>query len=385
MLKLGVDNLLDNRLNLIKGRPIGLVSSVNCVDRNLRTTADRLFRHPDVKLKAMFGPEHGFRGAAQAGDKVTTRLDPVYGIPTYSLYGESYRPRLEMVRGLEALLIDLPDAGVRFFTYLSTLGHVLEAANEYGLPVIVLDRPAPITGSRVEGPLLNPKFRSFVGQYAIPIRHGMTLGELALWIRQTHRLEGDLTVIPMTGWQREWWFDQTGLPFVPPSPNLPTLNALTVYPGTCLIEGTTLSEGRGTTRPFEYIGAPWLTEPDALADHLNALEVPGAQFRPLFFTPMFSKHQAQVCGGVQVYVTDRDAFRPIETALTLMAAVKEMAPNQFAWHRWAADGSLPIDLLTGGSQVRQHLDGRYPLPALFSSWEADLREFETSRERCLLY
>lgn len=383
--QLGLEIFLKDRLSLVAGKRVGLVTNVTGVDRDLVSTVERLHRHPGVNLRALFGPEHGLRGEAQDALKVDTYTDALTGLPVYSLYGQTDKPTPDMLRDVDVLVYDMQDGGVRFYTYIATLAHVMQAAAEAGLPVVVLDRPAPINGATVEGPVLDPAYTSFVGPYPIPLRYGMTVGELALLFNGAFGIGCDLTVVPMSGWQRDLWYDQTGLPFVPPSPNLPTLSAMTVYPGTCLIEGTNLSEGRGTTKPFEYIGAPWI-DAEPLAGALNALALPGVRFRPIYFVPTFSKHQGQLCKGVHVYVTDRDVFRPVETALSLIATVKQAYPDQFAWREpWSPGGHHPIDLLAGGNTVREHLDADRPIAELVGGWQEGLQAFARLRAQYLFY
>ncbi len=262
----------------------------------------------------------------------------------------------------------------------------MEAASEAGLPVIVLDRPTPLGGEAVEGPVLEAGYESFVGLYAVPIRPGMTTGELAQLFNDEFGIGCDLTVIWMANWQRAMWFDQTGFPFIAPSPNLPTLDSLTVYPGTCLIEGTNLSEGRGTTKPFEYIGAPWITEPEKLVKALNSLELPGVRFRPVYFTPTFSKHTGEPCQGMQVFVTDRASFQPVDTALHILLQTRLAYPTRFEWREpWDPEGHYPIDLLTGGSTVRQHVDAMKPVSDLVQQWQEGLHRFKTLRAKYLHY
>lgn len=384
--RLGLEVLLDNPGRFLDSKSrIGLVAAAASTDRNLVSVADRLYKHPGINLTALFGPEHGLRGAAQAGEHVGEAVDPALGLPVYSLYGQTYRPTPEMLRNVDTLIIDLPNGGVRFYTYLSTLAHVMQAAAQHNRRIIVLDRPAPLNGRTVEGPVLDPAYTSFVGIYSIPIRYGMTYGELAGMFNRAFHIGCDLTVVRMENWQRDCWYDQTGLPYLPASPNLPTLAALTVYPGTCLIEGTTLSEGRGTTMPFEYLGAPWINA-ESLAKKLNALELPGVRFRPVYFTPTFSKYQGEACEGIHVFVTDREAFRPVETAPQLIVLVKADYPEQFGWKGpWASDGRTPIDLLTGGTQVREYVDAHKPVSDLIDQWQKDLQAFNTLRAKFLLY
>ncbi len=385
MIRLGIDRVLDERIDLLRGRRVGLVASPNSADQHLISSVERLHEQPDVNLVALFGPEHGLRGSAQAGDPVSTTTDPNTGVPVYSLYGDTKKPTREMLAGVDVLLYDLQDGGVRFYTYLSTLVYVMQAAAENGVEVIVLDRPNPINGAAVEGTTLDPKYTSFVGIAPIPMRHGMTAGELAAFCNDALRIGCKLTVVPMEGWRRAMWYDETDLPFIPPSPNLPTLSALTVYPGTCLFEGTTLSEGRGTTKPFEYIGAPWI-DAERLARDLSAPRLPGVLFRPVYFVPTFSKHQGETCGGVQVYVRERDNFRAVEVALHMLALVKASYPDEFAWRPpWSDGGHRPIDLLTGGTQVREHLDAGRPVSELIGAWQEGLDAFCEARAPFLLY
>ena len=249
--KLGLEVLLESQLDLVAGKRVGLVACPSSVDRQLRSSVELLHQHPDVNLAALFGPEHGIRGDAQAGAKVDSTADPLTQLPVHSLYGKTQRPSPDMLRDLDLIIIDLQDGGVRFYTFLATALYVMEAARAAGISVVILDRPAPINGARVEGPMLDPAYASFVGPAPLPIRYGLTLGELAR-LRNEQDIHCDLTVVPLQNWSRPMWYDQTGLPFIPSSPNLPTLGAMTLYPGTCVVEGTNLSEGRGTTRPFEY-------------------------------------------------------------------------------------------------------------------------------------
>lgn len=381
----GITVLLRERPELIAGQRLGLIMSASSVDADLVSSADLLHAHSGAQLAALFGPEHGLRGVAQAGDHVTTYNDPRTGLPVYSLYGETQRPTAPMLEGIDTLVYDLQDGGVRFYTYLATLVHVMSAAAEFGLRLIVLDRPNPITGRIVEGPILDPAYTSFVGPVQIPIRHGLTAGEMARLCNQAFGIDCDLTVVPMRGWRRAMWFDDTGLPLVPPSPNLPTITALQAYPGTCLVEGSNLSEGRGTTKPFEYIGAPWI-DAELLADDLNSLNLAGVRFRPVYFTPTISKYQGEVCAGVHLYVRDREQFRPVETALHLLARAKALYPGEFAWRGpWAEGSQRPIDLLAGGSQIREGLDAGRPVSELVASWQADLAAFDRLRREAMLY
>ena len=381
----GIDVLLNKKLETVSGRRLGLVASPSSVDQHLNSSIDLLQAHPHVALVALFGPEHGVRGSAQAGDHVSDFVDPTTRLPVYSLYGDTKSPTDEMLAGIDMLVYDLQDGGVRFYTYLSTLIYILQAGARRQIPVVVLDRPNPISGRAPEGPMLDPAYTSFVGMAPVPIRHAMTAGELALMCNDVLAIGCDVTVIEMEGWRRRMWFDDTGLPFVQPSPNLPTLTSLTVYPGTCLVEGTTLSEGRGTTRPFEVIGAPWL-DGERLARDLNALELPGVRFRPVYFTPQFSKHNGELCSGVQLHILDRERFPAVQSALHLLTHAKANHPEHFAWRpAWSDGGQRPIDLLSGGSQIREHLDAGSPVPELIESWQDALAEYDRRRAPYLLY
>lgn len=382
---IGLEVLLADQLDLVRGKRVGLIASPSSVDSNLISTIERLYRTPEVELSALFGPEHGIRGAAQAGDKVGSEVDHLTGLSVYSLYGETRKPTSLMLENIDVLIYDLQECGLRFYTYLSTLAYAMRAAAEASIPLIVLDRPNPLTGLIVEGGILDNAYRSFVGAYPIPIRHGLTAGEIAGYLNSTHAIGCDLHVVLMEGWRRSMWMDETGLPFVPPSPNLPTLSALSVYPGTCLFEGTNMSEGRGTTKPFEYIGAPWI-DADTLVAEFKHRELPGVRFRPVYFIPMFSKYAHGVCAGIQIYVTDREVFRPVLTALTMLAELQLRYPDQLTFLTRSDEGQRSIlDLLSGSSKLRTQLATGIPLNALLHEWQVDQDRFITEREAFLLY
>ena len=384
MILSGLEVFLESGVNLVAGKRVGLLACPSSVDGRLRSSIERLHRHPDVNLAALFAPEHGIRGDAQAGSPVASDFDAITGLPVYSLYGDTQAPTPDMLRDLDVILIDLPDAGVRFYTFLATTLYVMRAASEASIAVIVLDRPAPINGNRVEGPMLDPEFASFVGPFPLPVRYGMTPGEVAL-LANNKDIGCELQVVAMRGWTRAMWLDETGLPFIPSSPNLPTLDAITLYPGTCLVEGSNLSEGRGTTRPFEYIGAPWI-EAESLASHLNEMSMPGLRFRPVYFVPTFGKYQSELCAGFHIYVTDRNVFQPVSAMLQLLQNLKRRYPDDFAWRQpWADGAHPPIDLLWGSAALRHHIDADEPVEALIESWQPGLRDFEQLRAEFLLY
>ncbi len=324
----GLEVILAEQKSLMRGKRVGLITNHTAVDRRGRHAVDLLAASPDVHLTALFAPEHGIRGAVQAGGEVAGSRDRKTGVPVYSLYGKVTKPTPEMLGNIDVLIYDIQDVGARFYTYISTLGEAMEAAAAAGIPFIVLDRPNPLADVCLEGPILDPaRFRSFVGAYPIPIRYGMTAGELAGFVRDSLPKSPNLTVVKMKNYRRGLWYDQTGLLWIAPSPNIPSLATATVYPGMCLFEGTNLSEGRGTTQPFEMIGAPWL-DGDRVAEELNGLKLDGVLFRPVSFTPTFSKHQGQLCHGIQVHVTERTRFRPVRTAIHVLCAIRKDYPAE---------------------------------------------------------
>lgn len=377
----GIEVLLEDPPDLLRGKRIGLVTNPTGVDRELRNNIDLLASHPDLNLVALFGPEHGVRGSAQAGEKVAASVDAATGLPVFSLYGEHREPTPEMLHGVDALLFDIQDVGARFYTYPYTLAGAMRAARRAGIPVVVLDRPNPIGGVKVEGPVLEPEYASFVGEFPIPLRHGMTLGELARLFNEEFSIGAELHVVPVKHWRRSDAEPGHALPWVPPSPNMPTPDTALVYPGTALFEGTNVSEGRGTTRPFETIGAPFI-QAETLAARMNALGLPGVRFRPMWFTPTFSKHAGTLCGGVQIHITDRDAFLPVRTGLALLKAIHDDYPHDFRFE----PGNPPFfDKLAGNGWIRAAIEKGEPLDAIEARWQPALRRFEEIRRRYLLY
>jgi uncharacterized protein YbbC (DUF1343 family) len=349
------------------------------VDRQVRHIVDLLPKLPRVKVTALFAVEHGVRGMVQAGGEVGDSVDPKSGIPIYSIYGETRRLTVDTLKNVDVLIYDIQDVGVRFYTYISSMGEVMEAAADNGIPFIVLDRPNPIGGIMIEGGILDlSRFKSFVGAYAIPIRYGLTAGELAGFIKAGMKKDVKLTVVKMKNYRRDLWYDETGLPWIAPSPNIPSLATATVYPGMCLIEGTNISEGRGTTQPFEMIGAPWL-DGYRLAEDLTALNLPGVLFRPAGFTPTFSKYQGEACLGIQVHVTNRRRFEPVRTALHILAIVKKNHPDKFQWRESA------IDRLSGSDMLRKSIDSGTPVAEILAAWQPPLQNFDTQRRRYFLY
>lgn len=380
----GLEILLRRDCDLLRGKRIGLVTHPAAVLPDLTAAVDALLA-AGVPIAALFGMEHGAAGAAADGEAVGHAVDRRTGIPIFSLYGGTREPTAAMLAGLDVLVYDVQDVGVRFYTFISTLYYILKAAGRYGVPLVVLDRPNPINGVALDGPRVEPGLTSFVGIAPIPIRHGLTVGELARYFNAEFSFGADLTVIPMAGWRREMWFDETGRLWVPTSPAMPHLSTATVYPGTCLIEGTNLSEGRGTALPFEVIGAPWL-DGHALAAELNRLDLPGVRFRPVEFVPSASKHAGAACYGVQAHVVDRRAFRPVATGLHLIAACRRQAPDRFEFLASSWEGAPPhFDLLIGVAAVRLGLTAGVAVPALMAGWDDIAARWETARRPYLSY
>jgi uncharacterized protein YbbC (DUF1343 family) len=382
---LGSDVLVTKRL--LQGRTIGLVANPASVDADLRHVADRAAAG-GMRIGALFGPQHGFRSDLQENMIESPHgTDAGRRVPVYSLYSETREPTARMLEGLEALVVDLQDVGTRIYTYIYTMAGCLTAAQRHGLPVVVCDRPNPIGGVAVEGPMLEPGFTSFVGQYPIPMRHGMTIGELARLFNDQFGIGAKLEVVAMTGWSREQHGDETGLPWVLPSPNLPTIESAIVYPGTVLFEGTNVSEGRGTTRPFEIVGAPWV-EPESFAAGMNARGLAGVRFRPALFEPTFHKHAGTPCGGCQIHVTDRSAFRAVETGVALLEAFRQSDPARFAWRDPPYEYEYvkpPIDILYGSARLREGLERGRSAADLAAGWPDEVAPFLAVRKRFLLY
>ena len=385
-LLLGSERLLESRA--LDGARVGLVCNPASVDRQLRHVADRFAAHPHVRLAALFGPQHGFRSDVQ-DNMIETRhaRDEVRRVPVHSLYSDVRQPTADMLRGLDLLVIDLQDVGVRIYTYIYTMANCLKAARAHGVKVIVCDRPNPIGGVQVEGPVLVRGFESFVGMYPIPMRHGLTIGEIARLFNEQFGIGADLEIIAMEGWRRDAYWDETGLTWIISSPNIPTFDTTLVYPGGVLVEGTNVSEGRGTTRPFELVGAPWVVA-ERFADAMNRRDLPGVFFRPVVFEPTFHKHAREACAGVQVHVLDRGAHRPVETGVALIEAFRASDPTQFRWkdppYEYEYE-KMPIDCLAGSSTLRQQIDAGMSAPEIAASWEGPVDAFQRVRAKCMLY
>lgn len=372
----------------LSGHRVGVLANPASVDARFRHVIDLVADAPDVTLAALFGPQHGFHSDLQDNMIETGHArDAVLDVPVYSLYGDTREPSPEMLAGLDLLAIDLQDVGTRVYTYIHTLTNCLRVCAARDVGVVVCDRPNPVGGVVVEGPMLEAGFESFVGLHPIPLRHGMTVGEMARLCNEAFGIGATLDVLPMDGWQRELYHDQTDLPWVLPSPNLPTLDSAIVYPGMVLFEGTNLSEGRGTTRPFELVGAPWISAP-RLSEAMNRLGLAGVHFRPAEFQPTFQKHAGVGCGGCQLHVTDRESFRPVLTAVALLVECRRQAPDRFAWREPPYEYETvlpPIDILSGSARLREQIDANTPLPAIAAACEQGLEAFGKLRDRYLLY
>lgn len=383
---LGSEQLLAS--NLLAGARVGLVANSASIDHAFQHIAERIATLSDTTLVALFGPQHGFYADVQDNMIETGHgHHPRFNVPIYSLYSNTREPTATMFDGIDLLVIDLQDVGTRVYTYAYTMANCLRAAARHNIRVIVCDRPNPIGGEVVEGPVLEHNFSSFVGQFSIPLRHGLTIGELAKLFNDHFEIGSELTISPLVGWSRDTYASEHDLPWIYPSPNLPTLDSAIVYPGTVLIEGTNLSEGRGTTRPFELIGAPDI-KANTLVMDLNALDLPGVHFRPTTFEPTFQKYAGQTCGGCQIHVTDRRAFRPVVTGVAIIQAFRRLTGSQFAWRTPPYEyetTKMPIDILAGSDTLRQQIELDRNATDIAQGWIDAIESFNVLRQRYLLY
>lgn len=372
----------------LHGRRVGILCNPASVDSALVHVVDAFAKEPDARLAAVFGPQHGFRADVQDNMIETSHgRDWRHDVPVYSLYSETRQPTAEMLKGVDVLVIDLQDVGARIYTFIYTMANCLRAARAHGVPVIVCDRPNPIGGVLVEGPMLRPGYESFVGLFPIPMRHGLTVGELARFFNDACGIGAQLDVVAMEGWHRSMYYDDTRLPWVMPSPNMPTLDTAIVYPGTVLFEGTNLSEGRGTTRPFEIVGAPWV-DPDALCRKLEAHELPGVRFRPVVFEPTFQKHARAACGGCQIHVLDRTVFESVTSGVAVLAEIRSQNPSRFEWRQPPYEYEhvkLPIDILAGSEELRAQIEAGLSVRVISDSWKKEIERFRKTREPFLMY
>jgi uncharacterized protein YbbC (DUF1343 family) len=377
----GIDVLLVDSLHLVEGRRLGLVTNHTGIDAEGRSSIDRLYDHPAVELVALYAPEHGIRGTEEAGVLLDHEVDSRTGLPIHSLYGQTRKPTGSMLEGVDVLLFDIQDIGTRYYTYIYTMGLAMEAAGEQGIPFVVLDRPNPIGGEGVQGNVLDPAFASFVGLYPLPMRHGMTPGELARLYRDALGIEAELRVAPADGWRRGQLFPETGLPWLPPSPNMPDLESALHYPGTCLFEGTNLSVGRGTDRAFQQIGAPWL-DGEELARRMTERGLPGVAFEAVRFTPENAgdgKYDGEEVSGVRLRVTDAARYDPAVTGVALVVESRRLAGERWSWR---ADH---FDRLAGTDALRLGVEAGLDVEELTAEWDAELAGFRELREAALIY
>lgn len=386
--RVGLEVLLEEKVDLLRNARVGLICNQASVDHGYRHAADLLHAKDGVNLTALFGPQHGIRGDVQDNMIETAHaLDRITGLPIYSLYSETREPTEEMLEGVDLLLFDMQDVGCRIYTFVYTLANCMRAAKEQGKRVIVCDRPNPINGLDVAGTVLEPEFASFVGQYPIATRHGMTVGELARMFNEHFGIDCELEVVRMEGWERTLWLDETDAPWVLPSPNMPTVDSATVFPGTVHLEGTQLSEGRGTTRPFELIGAPYVFA-EEYAEELTGLGFQGVYFRPCGFQPTFQKHAGRTCGGVQIHVIDREQFEPVVVGVAAVKVAHDLYKDSFAWkeppYEYVYDKN-PFDVISGTDSIRKAIELGDSIKAIADSWSEGIKEFRQDREPYLLY
>lgn len=386
MIKTGVDRIADH-LKIFENSRLGLIINQASVDSHYIPTLDK-FAGFDLNIAALFGPQHGLFGHTQdnmvewQGDEYSKK-----NVPVYSLYGQKRKPSPEMLADIDILVFDVPDVGTRYYTFIWTMALAMEAAMENGKKFVVLDRPNPLNGMETEGPILDMKFRSFVGLYPLPVRHGLTVGEIAIWLQKNYFKDLILQTIPILGWQRSMFFDQYNLPWVMPSPNMPSLQTAIVYPGQCLLEATNISEGRGTTRPFEIFGAPWI-DGDKMCQYLNK-NCPGAYFQPWYFQPTFHKYVGEICTGAFIHVTDRSGYRPLATTMTILSYLLEAYPDHFLFNKPPYEYEYekqPIDILLGSDQWRlKCMKGKKPEIYWTDLWREEQNQWRKKRKELLLY
>lgn len=373
----------------LKGSCVGLLAHPASVNISLKHTVNIFLSLKKFKLKALFGPQHGIKGETQ-DNMVEWRgfRDRKTGLPVYSLYSHTRKPEPSMLKDIDVLVIDLQDIGSRYYTFIWTMELCMQACLESGKSVVILDRPNPLGGVLTEGPVDNTAYASFVGQRPLPVRHGMTIGEIGSYLKGEFYRPLDLHVIAMQGWKRKMWFDETGLPWVMPSPNMPALDTAIVYPGMCLVEGTNLSEGRGTTRPFEIFGAPFI-EPERLVKQLEKFKLPGVVFRPMYFLPAFQKHAGKLCGGAQIHITSRERFKPFKTGVAVIKAVHDLYPKYFQWKNPPYEyekEKMPIDILAGTDMLRKDIEKGKSVNSMEQWWKDECLEFQGKvRKKYLIY
>ena len=373
----------------LKGARTGLLVHPASVNKQLEHAVGLFLKSKTCILKALFGPQHGIRGETQDNMiEWESFRDTQTGLPVFSLYGHTRKPGPSKLKDIDVLVIDMQDAGSRYYTFIWTMELCMQACMEMNKSVIILDRPNPINGHLTEGPVLDMAFASFVGQRPLPVRHGMTIGEIGNYLRNEFYPSLDFHVIPIQGWKRKIWFDETKLPWVMPSPNMPTLDTALVYPGMCLLEGTNISEGRGTTRPFEIFGAPFI-EPDKMIKHLLRFNLPGLIFRPMYFQPTFQKHTGKLCGGAQIHVINRERLKPFKTGVAIIKSIHDLYPEHFAWKQPPYEyetEKMPIDILAGTDRLRKDIEKGEKLDKMEKWWQEECLQFNKQyRKKYLIY
>lgn len=384
----GLEKILTDDVYLLKNQRVGLICNQASVNRQFQHAADLFFENSEIDLVALFGPQHGIRGDVQDNMVETEHtIDRETKLPIYSLYSETREPTAKMTQNLDTLVFDLQDVGCRVYTFIYTMANAMQACSKFQKKMVVLDRPNPINGIKTEGNLLEKGQESFVGKYPIPMRHGLTVGELALLFNREFEINCDLEVVRMDGWERQFYLDETDAPWAMPSPNMPTVDTTIVFPGTVYLEGTEVSEGRGTTRPFEIVGAPYVNSRE-LAASLNSLELPGVIFRSLSFLPTFQKHAGTVCEGVFLHVTDKEIFKPVLSGIAIIKAIYELNGDKFSWKKTPYEYEFernPFDVIAGTEKLRNAIENNWSLNQIEESWESDLRDFNLLREKYFLY
>lgn len=386
--RLGLEKVLEEKIKTLKGLKVGLICNQASVNHKFQHASDLFYEHPDINLVALFGPQHGIRGDVQDNMIETSHtFDSYTKLPMYSLYSETRQPTEEMMSSIDALVVDLQDVGCRVYTFIYTMANALKACAEYKKKMFVLDRPNPINGITIEGNVLEEGHESFVGQYPIPMRHGLTVGELAKLFNEQYGINCDLEVIKMDNWARENFYDETDAPWVLPSPNMPTVSTAVVFPGTVFLEGTQVSEGRGTTKPFEIVGAPYINSKE-FGDALNSLKLEGVIFQPINFLPTFQKHSNTNCEGVLLHVSDRKLFKPVKTGIAIVKTIFDLYPKHFKWktppYEYVFDRN-PFDVIAGTNKLRESFVSGQSLDEIKITWKKRVDEFRNIRRKYLMY
>ena len=384
---LGIDALVSNKFMPLHGTRIGLLTNISSCNARLEPTVTLFSQQKKCRLKALFAPEHGLFGALQDQVRARDYYDATKKVRVFSLYNKKFLSDISILRKIDVLVIDLQDIGTRYYTFLWSALLLIQMIALFKKSVLILDRPNPLNGMTVQGPVLEPEFLSFVGLYLIPIRHGMTVAELCNLINKEMKIGAEMKVIKMRGWSRRHYFDDTGLYWTVPSPNMPSFDTALVYPGMCLLEGTNVSEGRGTTRPFEIFGAPWISPTD-LVNVLSRIKIPGASFRPTYFIPTFGKYKSKACGGAQLYVTNRNSFNAVTTSLHIIRAIRNLYPKKFRWRKPPYEfekTKMPFDILVGNSWIRKAIEKNKTISSMKKNWQKDLMWFKKIRKKYLIY